>query len=78
MNSPLQLQVNNKGSWKTVIFMGHGGQNLQNVMAAAQALYAASPTSHWRITTGEGRSPRVLAHMGSSTYGVWVQRGEQS
>lgn len=74
----LQLQTNAKGAWKTVIPFGHGGEALERVKQAAQALHQVAPETNWRITTGEGRSPRVLGHMGMNTYGLWImERGKE-
>lgn len=78
MSSPRQLQVNSNGSWKTVVSFGLGEQTMERVKHAAQALHEVSPTTYWRITTGEGRSPRVLALMGRNTYGLWTTKGEQA
>lgn len=72
MSAPLQLQTKAKGAWKTVIPFGHGAQTMERVKQAALALNEVAPESQWRVTTGEGRSPRVLGHMGPNTCGVWI------
>lgn len=78
MTRHMQLQVNTAGAWKTVMTFGQGGETMERVKQAAQALYeaSASPGTAWRITTTTGRSPVVLRHMGRNTYGNWLVRTE--
>jgi hypothetical protein len=66
----LQLQLNNKGAWKTVVAFGQ--QDMEDVKRSAQALHAVDTSTNWRITTGAGRSPGVLSYLGRNTYGLWI------
>lgn len=72
---PNRLQVNTAGAWKTVMTFGHGGETMERVKQAAQALYEASvsPGTAWRITTTTDRSPDVLCHMDRNTDGDWME-----
>lgn len=69
----MQLQVNTAGAWKTVMTFGHGGETMERVKQAAQALYEASQDTAWRITTTTDRSPAVLCHIGRNTCGIWME-----
>lgn len=71
--STLQLQVNTAGSWKNVILFDQA--QLEVIKQATQALHEAATDSYWRIAVGAGKSPDVLGHIGSSTYGVWIMKG---
>lgn len=72
-----QLQVNTRGSWKTVMAFGQGGQEMERVKNAAQALHEVSPDTVWRITTTTN-PPKVLGHLGRNTYGLWVTRKDEA
>lgn len=67
-----QLQVNTAGAWKTVMTFGHGGEAMERVKQAVQALHEASPSTAWRITTTHNNPPTTLAHLGKNTYGLWI------
>ncbi|MDA8449801.1 hypothetical protein M4R23_08905 [Acidovorax sp. GBBC 3332] len=71
-----QLQVNTRGAWKTVMAFGQGGQAMESVRAAVLALHEVSPEPAWRITN-TANPPKVLAHIGKNTYGLWVGRGAE-
>ena len=69
-----QLQVNNSGAWKTVLHFDGGDKAKQDqVWQAVQTLEETSSSSqNWRIASCD-RHPVVLAHMGPSTYGIWME-----
>ena len=74
---PVQLQVNLKGAWKTVLQFDAGDtEAAERVQTGVVMLYEAAPVTSWRITT-TASLPMVLRHLGKNTYGVWVNWGGQ-
>lgn len=70
--SPVQLQLNTNGAWKTVARFDAGDEaRAQAVQRAARELHEADPATDWRIATAE-RHPVVLMRMSRSTYGLWM------
>lgn len=70
---PVQLQANTNGAWKTVLrFDADNAAAAERVRQGAQMLHeACSGRSAFRVATCD-RPPLVLSHMGSSTYGLWI------
>lgn len=72
---PRRLQVNINGAWKNVVPFALGGEAMERVKSAVQALHEVSPCTAWRIVTASN-PPKVLGYLGRNTYGLWVMRGE--
>ncbi len=68
------LQVNTAGAWKDVVRFGQGGDDAERVKHAAKTLWEVSPTTNWRLVSTQQSPPKVLAHLGENTYGLWVAR----
>lgn len=59
-SKPIQLQLNNSGSWKTVARYDAGCEfDVDHAYRAVSALTAINPNSTWRIATDESH-PLVL------------------
>jgi len=60
---PVQLQLKNSGSWKTVVrFDAADEHQADPAMEAAEMLHRLNPHSAWRIAT-EGALPMVLMRL---------------